>query len=42
MNRFLAVSNDPQELAGIVCPDYGSFYWNDPATRAKGRQVFGF
>jgi len=42
MNRFLSVSKDPQELAGIVCPDYSSFYWNDPATRAKGLQVFGF
>lgn len=42
MNHFLAVSKDPQELAGIVCPDYGSFYWNDPATRAKGFETFGF
>lgn len=42
MNRFLAVSKDPQELVGIVCPDYGSFYWNDPATRAKGFEIFGF
>lgn len=42
MERFLSVSKDPKELAGIVCPDYSSFYWSDPATRAKGLQVFGF
>lgn len=42
LNRFLAVSKDPQELAGIVCPDFTSFYWSDPATRARGREVFGF
>lgn len=40
--RFLRISKDPQELAGIVCPDYSVFYWNDPVTRAHGREVFGF
>lgn len=42
LDRFLSVSKDPQELAGIVVPDFSSFYWNDPATRARGREVFGF
>lgn len=42
LDRFLSVSKDPQELAGIVVPNYASFYWNDPATRARGREVFGF
>ena len=42
MGRFLAVSKDPAELAGILAPDYSSFYWGDPATRANGREVFGF
>ena len=42
LERFLSVSKDPQELAGIVVPDFASFYWNDPATRARGREVFGF
>ena len=42
MERFLAVSNDPAVLAGIVCPDLDSFYYSDPTTRATARQVFGF
>lgn len=42
VERFLSLSSDPQELAGLLIPDYGSFYWNDPNTRAMGREVFGF
>lgn len=42
MERFLSVSKDPQELAGIVCPDYSTFWWSDPATRSTGMKVFGF
>lgn len=41
LGRFLAISNDPQELAGIVCPNFESFYWN-PQARAQGRAVYGF
>ena len=41
LERFLAVSNDPQELAGIVVPDLDSFYWSDPVTRGFGREVYG-
>lgn len=42
LERFLSVSDDPQVLAGIVVPDWEAFWWNDPATRALGREVFGF
>ena len=42
MGKFLALSADAAELAALVVPDYGSFYWNDPTTRAYGREVFGF
>jgi hypothetical protein len=42
LDKFLAVSADPQELAAIVCPDYDSFYWSDPQTRANGLALFGF
>ena len=42
LDRFLSVSADPQELAAIVCPDYDSFYWSDPQTRANGLALFGF
>lgn len=41
LERFLAVSNDPQELAGIVVPDIDSFYVNEPITRAHVRETFG-
>lgn len=42
LERFLGVSSDPHELAGIVCPNWDSFYWNEPHTRALGREIFGF
>lgn len=42
MERFLRISKDPHELAGLLVPDYGHFYWNNPTTRAAGQQVFGF
>ena len=42
MERFLSVSDDPQELAAIVSHDPSTFYWSDPATKAKGVEVFGF
>jgi hypothetical protein len=42
MERFLSVSADAQELAGIVVPDFGSFWWSDPHTRAMGKEIFGF
>lgn len=42
MERFLSVSDDPQELAAIVSHDPSTFYWSDPATKAEGARVFGF
>ena len=42
LDRFLAVSADPAELAAIVCPDYDSFYWSAPEARANGLKTFGF
>lgn len=42
LGRFLAVSNDPHELAGLIVPDFDAFWWSDPAARAAGREVFGF
>lgn len=42
MERFLSVSDDPQELAAIVSHDPSTFYWSDPATKAEGVRVFGF
>jgi hypothetical protein len=42
LERFLAVSSDPAELAGLLVPDYDAFWWNHPITRAQGTAVFGF
>lgn len=42
LQKFLSVSNDKQELAAIVCPNFESFYWSSPTARAAGRQVYGF
>lgn len=42
LGRFLAVSNDARELAGLIVPDFDSFWWSDPSARATGREVFGF
>ena len=41
LGRFLAVSKDARELAGLIVPDFDSFYWADPAARAAGQEIFG-
>lgn len=42
LGRFLALSDDPHELAAIVPHSSESFYFNDPATKAKAVEVFGY
>jgi hypothetical protein len=42
LQRFLAFSVDPEELAGLLVPNYDAFYWNNATTRANGARVFGF
>ena len=42
LGRFLALSNDPHELAGILVPNYDTFWWANPTTRANGATVYGF
>ncbi|MEM7398732.1 MAG: PD-(D/E)XK nuclease family protein [Pseudomonadota bacterium] len=42
MERFLSISKDAHELAGLICPNYESFYWNEATARANGRDVYGF
>jgi len=41
IQRFLAVSDDPNELAAMVVPDVDSFYFNDPLTRQAAFEVWG-
>ena len=42
LGRFLALSADPSELAGLLVPNYEAFYWNNSTTRANGAALFGF
>lgn len=42
LERFLRLSRDPAELAGLLCPDFESFWWSSPEARALGREVYGF
>lgn len=41
LQRFLSLSSDPQELAGIVMPDLDSFYWSDPGARQAAFEIWG-
>lgn len=42
LGRFLALSSDAHELAGLLVPDYDRFYWNNATARANGAAVYGF
>jgi hypothetical protein len=42
MEAFLAASDDPHALAAMVVPDFEHFFWNEPHTRALGREIYGF
>lgn len=42
LGRFLALSNDRYELAGLVPHSSESFYFNDPGTKSKAVEVFGY
>ena len=41
IERFLAVSKDPQELAMLVVPDVDTFYFADPQTRQTAWEIWG-
>jgi hypothetical protein len=42
LERFLSISDDPNELAKYIAVDFDSFYWNDPAARQAGFEVWGY
>lgn len=42
LGRFLALSTDPHELAGLLVPDFERFWWRNPIARSHGRNVYGF
>jgi len=41
IQRFLSLSRDPHELAGLVVPEVDSFYFADPAARKAAFDVWG-
>ena len=41
IQKFLAISDDPLELASLVTPDVDSFYFSDPITRQAAFEVWG-
>ena len=42
LGRFLSLSSDPHELAGLLVPDFEHFWWNHPIARSHGRNLYGF
>lgn len=42
LERFLSISDHPMELAQYMAPSFDSFYWNDPAARQAGFEVWGY
>jgi hypothetical protein len=42
LGRFLSLSSDPHELAGLLVPDFEHVWWNHPIARSHGRSVYGF
>lgn len=42
MEKFLRISDDPNELASLLVPNYDSFYWSSPASRQAGFETFNF
>jgi hypothetical protein len=41
VERFVSLTNDPQELVGLVVPDLESFYWSPPQARQAAFEVWG-
>jgi len=42
LQRFLSLSDDRRELAGLVCPDYEHFMFNDTRARRAALDIWGF
>lgn len=41
LQRFLSISDDPNEIASLVVPDVDSFYFGDDQTRQAAFEVWG-
>lgn len=42
LENFCSISDDPMVLAGIIAPDFDSFYWNEPAARKEAFKIWGY
>ena len=42
MERYLSWSDVAEHYIDITAPDFDSFYWNDPAARRAGFQLWGY
>ncbi len=42
LEKFLSISNDPLELASLVTPNTGSFYWRSDPMRKAAKEIWGF
>ena len=42
LERFLSLSNDPAELLAIIPHNAESFYFDEPSTRAKALETYGY
>jgi hypothetical protein len=42
LERFLNLTSDARELCGLIVPDYERFHWNNPVTRTRGQEIYGF
>jgi hypothetical protein len=41
LGRFLALSKDPMELAGLLVPDADHWMWNNQTARDHRMEVYG-
>jgi hypothetical protein len=41
IQRFLSISDDPQELAALVVPDVDTYHFSDPVFRQQAFEVWG-
>ena len=42
MERFLSLSDDRDELAALLVPDFSHWFWNNDTIRAEGKAVYGW
>lgn len=41
IQRFLSITDDPQELASLIVPDVDTYHFSDPVYRQQAFEIFG-